>query len=94
MRYCKSTIYFATNGASTDKATDKAVSLLGGYTLGEHKGGWESQGIIVEENSYTLTIITPESRSAETTELAMYIKSEYKQSEVWVTEEEIKNTIF
>ena len=94
MTYFKSTIYFTTDGSSTKKATDKAVSLLGGYTLGEHRGGWESQGIVTEEDSFTLTLITPNSKEVETKELAMYIKEAYNQAEVWVTEEKINNTIY
>ena len=94
MRYTKTTMYFATEGKSTEEITDKAVYLLGGYTLTKHQGGWEGDHCIVEEESFSLEFILTQSKTAEIKELANYIKDKFNQSEVWVTEQAIINTIY
>jgi hypothetical protein len=87
-------MYFATEGKSTSEITDKAVFLLGGYTLTKHQGGWEGANHIVEEESFSLEFINLPPINKEIRELANYIKDKFNQSEVWVTEQEIINTMY
>ena len=94
MRYIKTTMYFATEGKSTKDITDKAVHLLGGYTLTKHQGGWEGANHIVEEESFSLEFILTQPKAEEIRELANYIKDKFNQSEVWVTKQDITNTIY
>mgnify|MGYP003634180683 FL=1 len=94
MKYIKTTMYFATEGKSTEEITDKAVYLLGGYTLTKHQGGWEGANHIVEEESFSLEFINLHPINKEIKELASYIKDKFNQSEVWVTEQDITNTIY
>mgnify|MGYP003677159488 FL=1 len=94
MKYTKTTMYFATEGKSTEEITDKAVYLLGGYTLTKHQGGWEGDHCIVEEESFSLEFILTQPKAEEIRELANYIKDKFNQSEIWVTEQDITNTIY
>ncbi len=88
-------MYFCLNTDGTTKLTDKVVDLIGGYTLTQHEGGWDNNGVVTKEVSYSLTFITPyKIRTYKIIDLAEFIKVEHNQEEVWVTEEEITNTIY
>jgi len=94
MKYTKTNIYFTTNGESTDKATNRASSILDGVTLSKFIDAAESQGKAIKEDTYSLTLISVDPKEAEIKELALYIKDVYKLPEIWVTQEIITNTIY
>jgi|13_taG_2_1085334.scaffolds.fasta_scaffold135480_2 putative IMPACT (imprinted ancient) family translation regulator len=96
MTYTKTTFYFALDGKNPSNVCTVFTQMFGGYTLSTKKGGWvNANGDIAEEVSYTLESITSEPlEPTQISTFATHVKQVYNQSEVWVTQENIQNTIY
>ena len=96
-------LYFALGGKHTDNAEqvhlEKVLELVcetfGGYSLQKIQGGWKhldtgSAWVMVEEDSYRLTLITEVEQKYTLQGLCDYIKKNFHQEEVMYTQEEVK----
>ena len=96
-------IYFALGGKHTDNAEqvhlenvlEKVCESFGGYSLQKIQGGWKhldtgSAWVMVEEDSYRLTLITDGVKPDKVSLLCDYIKRNFQQEEVMYTEEQVK----
>jgi len=95
-------LYFALGGKHTDnaeqvhleKVLEKVCESFGGYSLQKIQGGWKhdtgNAWVILEEDSYRLTLITDSVKPDKVSLLCDYIKRNFQQEEVMYTEEEVK----
>ena len=98
-------IYFALGGKHTDnaeqlhleKVLERVCETFGGYSLQKIQGGWKHQDsqfeelwVMVEEDSYRLTLITDGVKPDKVSLLCDYIKRNFQQEEVMYTEEQVK----
>ena len=96
MKYTKTTFYFALDEDNPSNVCTVFVQMFGGYTLSTKQGGWvNGNGDIVEADSYTLEAITTKPLDpTQISTFATHVKQVYNQSEVWVIQEDIENTIY
>lgn len=96
-------VYFALGGKHTDnaeqvhleKVLERVCETFGGYSLHKIQGGWKhldtgKAWVMVEEDSYRLTIFTDGVKPDKLSSLCNYIKRNFQQEEVMYTEEEVK----
>lgn len=96
-------VYFALGGKHTDnaeqvhleKVLEKVCENFGGYSLHKIQGGWkhtdtDDTWVMVEEDSYRLTLITDGVKPDKLSSLCHYIKKNFFQDGVMYTEEQVK----
>ena len=90
----KYNLYFATNKAKQlKKILSLSADIFGGYTLTNAVGGWsDSNGKLIEEDSYILTILTDKYNDIR--RLPDYINYIAKQQTTILTEDKQTNIKF
>ena len=91
-------IYFALGGKHTDnaeqvhlgKVLEKVCENFGGYSLQKIQGGWKHQEVMIEEDSYRLTLMTDTEKNDKLSSLSFYIQRNFNQEEVLITQNEVK----
>lgn len=87
-----------------EKVLELVCETFGGYSIQKIQGGWRhlldeeefdffdtgNPWVMVEEDSYRLTLITDGVKPDKLSSLCHYIKRNFSQEEVMYTEEEVK----
>tara|TARA_R100001440_G_scaffold46937_2_gene66697 strand:- start:1171 stop:1524 length:354 start_codon:yes stop_codon:yes gene_type:complete len=83
-----------------ENVLELVCDTFGGYSLQKIQGGWKhpdtgnkihpNAWVMVEEDSYRLTLITDGVKPDKLSSLCNYIKKNFHQEEVMYTEEEVK----